>query len=77
VSVVGERSAPRCSKWTAADVSQVDAFGTTMGAVVTNFDATAEDTAEDTVEVVDNDVDNAENVVPHHWHLKLRLVTMT
>lgn len=43
----------------AADIVQFDAFGTTMGAVITNFDATAEDT----VQVVDDDVDNAENVI--------------
>jgi len=40
-------------------VFQIDAFGSALGAVVTNFDATAEDT----VEVVDDDVDDAENVI--------------
>ena len=43
----------------AADIVQFDAFGSTMGAVITNFDANAEDT----VQVVDDDVDNAENVI--------------
>jgi len=44
---------------TAADIVQIDAFGSTMGAVITNFDAAAEDT----VQVVDDDVDDAENVI--------------